>query len=89
MKQRIKIALVGQPNVGKSSLINAISDSHLHVGNFAGVTVEKMEVDFNFSDPNTGKEYEIKIVDLPGSYALNDYTTEEKVTKRVSLKRGL
>ena len=44
---RIKIALVGQPNVGKSMLINSISNAHLHVGNFTGVTVEKSEVHFD------------------------------------------
>ena len=42
----IKIALVGQPNVGKSMLINSISNSKLKVGNFSGVTVEKAEVNF-------------------------------------------
>ena len=44
MANHIKIALVGQPNVGKSMLINSISNAHLHVGNFSGVTVEKTEV---------------------------------------------
>ncbi|OOQ08529.1 ferrous iron transport protein B [Helicobacter pylori] len=73
--KEITIALVGQPNVGKSSLINALSNAHLKVGNFAGVTVDKMEVSL------IHKEYQITIIDLPGTYALNDFTTEEKVTK--------
>ncbi|GAA8553204.1 ferrous iron transport protein B [Helicobacter pylori] len=73
--KEITIALVGQPNVGKSSLINALSNAHLKVGNFAGVTVDKMEVDL------IHKEHQITIIDLPGTYALNDFTTEEKVTK--------
>ncbi|MEA1917275.1 MAG: ferrous iron transport protein B [Campylobacterota bacterium] len=72
--KNIKIALVGQPNVGKSMLINSISDAHLHVGNFTGVTVEKSEIVFKF------KDYVLTIVDLPGTYMLNDYTIEEKVT---------
>ena len=73
MKQ-IKIALVGQPNVGKSMLTNAIGDTTLHVGNFSGVTVEKKEIKFKY------KDYEISIVDLPGTYMLTNYSIEEKVT---------
>jgi ferrous iron transport protein B len=72
--KKIKIALVGQPNVGKSMLINSISNAHLHVGNFTGVTVAKTEVIFTYQD------YEINIVDLPGTYMLSEYSIEEKVT---------
>jgi ferrous iron transport protein B len=71
----IKIALVGQPNVGKSMLINSISNARLRVGNFSGVTVAKEEVFLEY------KNYKIQITDLPGAYSLNDYTLEEKVTK--------
>ena len=74
MKELV-IALVGQPNVGKSMLINAISDARLKVGNFSGVTVEKAEVDFIFHG------VAIKMIDLPGTYSLNDYTQDERVTK--------
>jgi len=70
----IKIALVGQPNVGKSMLINSVSNAHLHVGNFSGVTVDKTEVLFDY------KDYHFTVVDLPGTYALNEYTIEERVT---------
>jgi len=70
----IKIALVGQPNVGKSMLINSVSNAHLHVGNFSGVTVDKTEVLFDY------KEYHFTVVDLPGTYAFTDYTIEERVT---------
>ena len=75
MNKTIKIALVGQPNVGKSMLINSISNSRLKVGNFSGVTVEKKEVIFKY------KDYDIKIIDLPGSYSLENYSLEEKVVK--------
>jgi ferrous iron transport protein B len=71
----IKIALVGQPNVGKSMLINSISNARLKVGNFSGVTVTKEQVSLKY------KNFDIEIVDLPGAYSLNDYTLEEKVTK--------
>ncbi len=74
-KKLIKIALVGQPNVGKSMLINSISNSRLKVGNFSGVTVEKKQIEFIYND------YLFQITDLPGSYSLNEYTIEERVTK--------
>ena len=79
--EKITIALAGQPNVGKSSLINAISNATLKVGNFSGVTVDKTEVEFKFCDEVSCKDYEIHIIDLPGAYSLTEYTIEEKVTK--------
>ena len=57
-------------------LINSISNAHLHVGNFSGVTVEKTEVLFDF------KGYHFTVVDLPGTYAFTDYTIEERVTHK-------
>ncbi|MEN8304598.1 MAG: ferrous iron transport protein B, partial [Campylobacterota bacterium] len=77
----IIVALAGQPNVGKSSLINAISNAKLKVGNFSGVTVDKTEVVFNICDDVACKDYEVHIIDLPGAYSLTEYTIEEKVTK--------
>ena len=71
----IRIALVGQPNVGKSMLINSISNARLKVGNFSGVTVTKEQVFLEY------KGFHLQITDLPGAYSLNDYTIEEKVTK--------
>ncbi len=77
--KKIKVALVGQPNVGKSSIINSISDARLHVGNFSGVTVEKTVVHLKRGD------YDIEMVDLPGIYSLNAYTPEEQVAKEFLL----
>jgi len=85
-KERIRVALVGQPNVGKSSLINAISNAKLHVGNFAGVTVEKTEIETRYCDEVSCKEYDINIIDLPGAYSLEDYSQEERVTKKFLLE---
>ncbi|MFZ5375355.1 MAG: FeoB small GTPase domain-containing protein, partial [Campylobacterota bacterium] len=65
---KITIALVGQPNVGKSMLINSIGNARLHVGNFTGVTVEKTEVEFEYAG------YAFNVVDLPGTYAFTDYS---------------
>ena len=72
--KHIKIALVGQPNVGKSMLTNTMGNTKLHVGNFSGVTVEKKEISFTYN------EYTFTMIDLPGTYMLTDYSTEEKVT---------
>jgi len=76
MSRKITIALVGQPNVGKSMLINAISNAKLKVGNFTGVTVEKKSVHFDYEDIN------IEIIDLPGLYSLSDFGEDEKVAKK-------
>lgn len=72
--KKITVALVGQPNVGKSMLINSIGNARLHVGNFTGVTVEKTVVTFEYNG------YEFSVVDLPGTYAFTDYSIEERVT---------
>jgi len=79
--EKIVVALAGQPNVGKSSLINALSNAKLKVGNFSGVTVDKTEVIFKLCDNVKCKDYEVHIIDLPGAYSLTEYTIEEKVTK--------
>lgn len=75
MKKNITIALAGQPNVGKSSIINKMSGSNLKVGNFTGVTIEKAYANFTFQD------YSITVIDLPGTYSLNQYSQEEKITQ--------
>lgn len=73
--KKIVIALVGQPNVGKSHLANAISGSNLKIGNFAGVTVEKATARLSTED------FAIEFIDLPGLYSLEDFSADEKVTK--------
>lgn len=71
-KQRtINVALVGNPNCGKTSLFNIASGAHEHVGNYSGVTVDAKEGFFDFQG------YHFRIVDLPGTYSLSAYTPEE------------
>ena len=74
-KRVITVAVAGNPNAGKSTLINAIAGTRLHVGNWAGVTVEKKEASFEFQ----GRK--IRLVDLPGTYSLSPYTQEEIIAR--------
>lgn len=69
------IAFAGNPNVGKTALINAIANSRLKVGNWPGVTVEKKEA------TTTWKDYTLRLIDLPGTYSLSPYTLEEQVCR--------
>ena len=73
--KKITIALAGNPNVGKSVLFNELTGGKQHVGNWPGKTVEKKEGHFFY------KDYEIKIVDLPGTYSLTAYSTEELIAR--------
>ena len=74
-KRAIAVAVAGNPNTGKSTLINAISGSRLHVGNWPGVTVEKKEAQFELEGTI------ILLVDLPGTYSLSPYTQEEIIAR--------
>ncbi len=76
----ISVALAGNPNCGKSSLFNALTGAHQKVGNFSGVTVEKLEGYLDY------KGYHIRVVDLPGIYSLTPYSPEEIVTREYLIK---
>lgn len=71
----IKFALAGNPNSGKTTLFNALTGSNQYVGNWPGVTVEKME------GKSTIDEKQITVVDLPGIYSLSPYSMEEIVAR--------
>jgi ferrous iron transport protein B len=73
--KKLKIALVGNPNVGKTALFNALTGSHQYVANWPGVTVEKKTGKF------TWKDYEIDVIDLPGIYTLRARSIDEKVSR--------
>ena len=77
----LRVALVGNPNCGKTSLFNVASGSKEHVGNYAGVTVDAKEGTFQFVRPTTGERYTIVLVDLPGTYSLSAYSAEERYVR--------
>lgn len=72
----INVALIGNPNCGKTSLFNMVSGAHEHVGNYAGVTVGAKEGSLKY------KGYRLNIVDLPGTYSLSAYSPEELYVMR-------
>ena len=71
----ITVAVAGNPNSGKSTLINAIAGTRLQVGNWAGVTVEKKEALIEY------RGRKIRLVDLPGTYSLSPYSQEEIIAR--------
>lgn len=75
-RRTINVALVGNPNCGKTSLFNIASGAHEHVGNYSGVTVDAKEGFFDFLG------YRFRIVDLPGTYSLSAYSPEEIYVRR-------
>jgi len=71
----LTIALAGNPNSGKTTVFNALTGMHQHVGNYPGVTVEKKEGELKY------KDYEITVVDLPGTYSLTAHSIDEVVAR--------
>lgn len=74
--KNINVALVGNPNSGKTSLFNFVSGAHEHVGNYSGVTVDAKKGHFRY------KDYTFTVYDLPGTYSLSAYTPEEVYVRR-------
>ena len=72
----IKVALVGNPNCGKTSLFNMASGSHEHVGNYSGVTVDAKEGTFEYGG------YRFLLIDLPGTYSISAYSPEELYVRK-------
>lgn len=78
-KNEILVALAGNPNSGKTTVFNLLTGSRHHVGNYPGVTVEKVE------GHRKHKDYSVRFVDLPGTYSLTAYSTEELVARHFIL----
>ncbi len=76
----VKVALAGSPNTGKSTIFNALTGSHQRIGNWPGVTVEKMEGSYEWE----GVTYQV--VDLPGTYDFCAHTLDEKIARDYLLK---
>ena len=76
----VKVALVGNPNCGKTSLFNMVSGSHEHVGNYSGVTVDAKEANLEYGG------YKFQLIDLPGTYSLSAYSPEELYVRKSLLE---
>lgn len=87
MQKRIKVALLGNPNSGKTTLFNSLTGATAYVGNWPGVTAEKRSGTYYFKGKRKEKDKEgIEIVDLPGIYSLSPYTPEEVISRNYILK---
>ncbi len=80
MKKNIKVAIAGNPNVGKTAIMNALAGTNEKIGNWPGVTVQKKTGKYNF------RGVDIELIDLPGIYSLTSYTLEERVARNFLLK---
>jgi len=74
-QKEITVALIGNPNVGKSATFNALTGGNARVANWPGVTVEKKEGSFTFGDTK------VNVVDLPGAYSLSPYSIDERIAR--------
>jgi ferrous iron transport protein B len=80
MRKSVRVAIIGNPNVGKTAIMNALAGTNEKVGNWPGVTVKKKVGKYNF------RGVDVELVDLPGIYSLTSYTLEEKVARNFLLK---
>lgn len=79
---KVKIAVAGQPNCGKSTIFSMLSGIRQHIANYPGVTVDKKSGFFSY------KDLDIEMVDLPGTYSFSSYSLEEKVAKRAVVEEN-
>ena len=81
--KKLRIALAGNANVGKSALFNYLTGLQQHIGNWPGKTIEKAEGTLNF------KKVEMDVIDLPGIYSLSTFSTEEMISRDYIAKEKL
>jgi ferrous iron transport protein B len=79
---KIKVALAGQPNCGKSTIFNMVSGIDQHIANYPGVTVDKKTGNFKYDN------HKIEMVDLPGTYSFSSYSLEERVAKEFIIEEN-
>lgn len=77
----IQVALVGQPNCGKSTIFNMLTNIKQHIANYPGVTIDKKSGTFNHNNSK------IEVIDLPGTYSFSSYSVEEKITRDYILNK--
>jgi len=82
-EKMLRIALIGNPNSGKSTVFNALTGGNAHVGNWPGVTVEKKEGRFKY------KNFNVLVTDLPGTYSLTAYSIDERIARDFIIKEKL
>ena len=74
----LRLALVGNPNSGKSSIFNSLTGSRQKVGNYPGVTIERRAGSFSAPDGRS-----VEVIDLPGMYSLTPHSPDEVITHDV------
>ena len=82
-RKKIKIALVGNPNCGKTSVFNLLTGLHQKTGNFPGITVDRKIGNFNIND-----NYSIQLIDLPGTYSLYPLSKDERIVIQSLLQKS-
>ncbi len=82
VKETLRIAVAGNPNVGKTTLLNALTGSHQRVGNWPGVTVEKLEGTYSY------KEKDVLVTDLPGIYSFTAFSIDESIARQFILEEN-
>ena len=81
--KKIKIALVGNPNCGKTSVFNLLTGLHQKTGNFPGITVDK-----KIGNLNLGENYSAELIDLPGTYSLYPISKDERIVVQSLLQKS-
>ena len=88
LSQQVKVALIGNPNSGKSTLFNALTGLHQKTGNYPGVTVDKKTGICKAINPKTKQLHSFILIDLPGTYSLFPKSLDEQVSFEVLMDKS-